>query len=262
MNAEEFFEIHSIDEINKRTKISPISLRYIKNKEFNKLIRVKFIGFIRIIEKEYNVDLSELIEEYENFYNKDKIKTEKTEKTEKKEVKNEEKPQKESKNYFFTILIIMLFIISAVLYFGFLNKKDKKEDYSSINSSITDNKDNDKNLLIKSDNKIIIPKEQNLSNNIIEKNETKPIVKDYNITIIPNEKVWFRAFNIDTNKTKEFLTSHTKTLEGNYYIKFGHGNLTISYNNQIISPKTKKIVRILLKNGKYKFLNKPNRYEK
>jgi len=259
MSVEEFFELHSIEEINKKTKISPISLRYIKNKDFDKLIRVKFIGFVRLIEKEYNVDLSELIEDYKNFYNKDEIKAEKTEK---KEVKNEEKPQKESKNYFFTILIVVLFIISAVLYFGLLNKKDKKEDYSSINSSITDNKDNDKNLLIKSDNKIIIPKEQNLSNNITEKNETKPIVKDYNITIIPNEKVWFRAFNIDTNKTKEFLTSHTKTFEGNYYMKFGHGNLTIMYNNQMITPNTKKIIRILFKNGKYKFLNKPNEYEK
>ncbi|WP_156921346.1 hypothetical protein [Lebetimonas sp. JH369] len=47
MNADEFFENHSIDE---KTKISPISLRFIKNREFDKLPRVKFIGFVRLIE--------------------------------------------------------------------------------------------------------------------------------------------------------------------------------------------------------------------
>ena len=259
MSVEEFFESHSIEEINKKTKISPISLRYIKNREFDKLIRVKFIGFVRLIEKEYNVDLSELIEEYENFYNKDEVKQEQKEK---KEIKNKEKSQKAPQNYFFIILIVVLFIISVILYFGFLNKKEKDKNFNSINSSIVDNKYNDQKLLVKSDNKIIITKEQNLSHKTVEKNKTKSVIKNYKITIIPNEKVWFSAFNIDTNKTKDFLTSHTKTLEGNYYIKFGHGNLTIMYNNQIISPKTKKIVRILLKNGKYKFLNKPNRYEK
>jgi len=258
MSVEEFFELHSIDEINKKTKISPISLRYIKNREFDKLIRVKFIGFVRLIEKEYNVDLSELIEEYENFYNE----TSKPEPVKEEVKKEEQAEQKEKKNYLIILLIVALFIISTFLYFSFLNKKETNDENISIKNTISDNGDNDKNLLIKADKNIIIPKEQNLSHKTVEKNETKPVIKNYKITIIPNEKVWFRAVNIDTNKKKEFLTSHPKTLEGNYYIKFGHGNVTISYNNQIIAPKTKKIIRILLKNGKYKFLNKPNRYEK
>ena len=249
MSVEEFFELYSIEEINKKTKISPISLKYIKNKEFDKLIRVKFIGFVRLIEKEYNVDLSELIEEYENFYNKDEVKQEQKEK---KEVENKEKPQKESKNYFFTILIVALFIISAALYFGFLNKKEQKNEIKIQKTFETNNTNKDKNLDT-TKNIVVKTKEKNLTSNAI---------KDYNITIIPNEKVWFRAFNIDTNKTKEFLTSHTKIFKGNYYMKFGHGNLTIMYNNQIIAPKTKKIIRILFKNGKYNFLNKPNEYEK
>jgi cytoskeletal protein RodZ len=51
MNAKEFFDKYEIEEISKKTKISPISLRYIKNKEFEKIPRVKFLGFIKIIEK-------------------------------------------------------------------------------------------------------------------------------------------------------------------------------------------------------------------
>ncbi|WP_024787139.1 MULTISPECIES: hypothetical protein [unclassified Lebetimonas] len=60
----------------------------------------------------------------------------------------------------------------------------------------------------------------------------------------------------------EFLTTNPKILKGNYYIKFGHGNLTIIYNDKNITPNTKKILRILLKNGKFEYLKKPNRFEK
>jgi len=67
MNADKFFEKYSLEEISKKTKISPISLRFIKNKEFEKIPRAKFFGFINIIEKNFNVDLSELKEEYNQF---------------------------------------------------------------------------------------------------------------------------------------------------------------------------------------------------
>ena len=69
--------------------------------------------------------------------------------------------------------------------------------------------------------------------------------------------------NIDTNRTFEYLTSKIKVLpKGNYYIKFGHGNVSILYNEYNITPNTKKIVRILLKDGNYTYMKKPNRYEK
>jgi len=250
MSVEEFFKKYSIEEINKKTKISPISLRYIKNKEFDKLIRVKFIGFVRLIEKEYNIDLSELIEEYENFYE------DKKPKEENKIVEIKEEP----KNYFFIVLIILLFVGSASLYFGFLNKKEQNNEIK-IQKTFETNETNEDKSLDRTNN--IVMKTNNISSTTIEeKNLTSNAIKDYNITIIPNEKLWFKALNIDTNKTKEFLTTHKKIFKGNYYMKFGHGNLTIMYNSHMITPNTKKIIRILFKNGEYKFLNKPNEYEK
>jgi len=111
---------------------------------------------------------------------------------------------------------------------------------------------------ISDSNKTIIP-------NNIEKSEEKkqtPITVN-EINIFPNEKVWFRAINLDNNKTIEYLTSNPKTLEGaNWYIKFGHGNITVKYGNETITPDTKKIIRMLFKNGKYEYLKPHNRYEK
>jgi cytoskeletal protein RodZ len=268
MSVDEFFESHSIEEINKKTKISPISLRFIKNKEFDKLPRVKFIGFVRLIEKKYKVDLSELIKEYEEYFNKEP-------KVEKKSLKNENNKEIKEKRSYLWVLVLILFIISGYLYFEFIIKHDtnnkiidnnKTENIYSINKSSEDinmEENNSKNNEINKSSETLEKNDTNISNKIVlaQKIE-KNVTKEFNITIIPNELLWFRAKNIDNNKTVEYLTSKPKKLVGNYYIKFGHGNLTIIYNNKNIAPNTKKIVRILFKNGKFKYMKKPNEYEK
>jgi len=248
MNADKFFEKYSIEEISKKTKISPISLRFIRNKEFDKIPRAKFFGFINIIEKEFNVDLSELKEEYNAL---------KPKKEQKQEINIEK-----SNDYLIIIFAIILLFIGGYFLYKTLNtpKKTKNNIKQPVIKKIN-NKNYKKNTKIIEENKtkIIIPKISTPK----EINSTKKTIKKYKVIIIPNEKVWYRAINIDTNKTFEYLTSKIKTLpKGNYYIKFGHGNITIKYANNIITPNTKKIVRILFKDGNYTFLKRPNRYEK
>jgi cytoskeletal protein RodZ len=268
MSADEFFELHSIEEINKKTRISPISLRFIKNREFDKLPRVKFIGFVKLIEKHYKVDLSELIEEYENYYKEKKVE----------EVKEEniiEEVEKKEFNYLW-ILIILLFVVSSILYFSFVNGRKKDIQNNSVNS-ITEVNDsqfkennnsenfNKNNSIDYSTNKIeqnITTQEENESALKVSEETNITKQKEYNITIVPNKLLWFKALNIDNNKTKEYLTSNPKILSGNYYIKFGHGNLTIIYNDMNITPNTNHIIRMLFKNGKYQYLKKHNEYEK
>jgi len=240
------FEKYSIEEINKKTKISPISLRYIKNKEFSKLPRVKFIGFIRIIEKEFRVDLSDLIKEYEEAT---------------KHIDEEVKFESPKKNSNF---LIMLFAISLIVIGGHYLYKTTNQN---------------KNILLEQNYSIT----QEINNTIskIEKNQTtneenNTTLKDTNTTqinnatiqiksiqIIPKERVWFRAINLDNNKTVEYLTSSPKELNGsNWYIKFGHGYIIIRYGNEIIVPSITTVLRVLFKDGKYEFLKKPNRHKK
>jgi len=255
MNADKFFERYSIEEISKKTKISPISLRYIKNREFDKLPRVKFFGFINIIEKTFNVDLSDLKEEYNNF-----IKT--NNKTE--EINTQIKIEPINSNNSNKLILIFALILAILGVYLLKNSYEKKTN--EINASHNELSNN-----------ISAPIEKNISSitkyQIINQDKTKTtkknisaeknVTKLYEVKIIPNEKVWFRAINIENNKSIEYLTSHQKILEkGNYYIKFGHGNVTIIYANQTITPNTKKLVRILLKNGKYQYMKTPNRYEK
>jgi len=253
MNADKFFEKYSIEEISKKTKISPISLRFIRNKEFDKIPRAKFFGFINIIEKEFKVDLSELKEEYNSTKPKEKEKI------------NEIKIEKNNNNYLISIFALILLITGG--YFLYKNISKTKQQNHINENNYTAVYVSEKNLT--KENKTSFTKIQPVTPKI-ETNTTKvikPIKKQqttkYEITIIPNEKVWYRAKNIDNNKTFEYLTSKIKILpKGNYYIKFGHGNITIQYANQTIAPNTKKIIRILFKDGNYTFLKRPNRYEK
>ncbi|QCT94232.1 hypothetical protein FE773_03270 [Caminibacter mediatlanticus TB-2] len=281
MSANKFFEQFSIDEISKRTKISPISLRFIKNKEYEKIPKVKFLGFIKIIEREFNVDLSDIIEEY-NQINHTEIKEETI-------IQEKEPSIKKEKNYIIFILGIILLISSAILlYKNYTNENENNTtnnkltttNITEINNSLESNKTQNKLTLKNNVTTTIIEnnltdknlsqetnKTQSIIANTLETNITNP-TKEINltqekkailnqITIIPQKLVWYRIKNLDTNKTSEYLTSKTKTFKGkNFFIKFGHGEVTIKYGNQTITPNTKKIVRILIKNGKYQFLKK------
>jgi len=259
MNANDFFNQYSIEIINKRTRISPISLRYIKNKEFEKIPRVKFLGFVKIIEKEFEIDLSELVEEYNQATNH--ISNDKS------DVKLKE-PKKHNTLILF-ILAVILFSLGAYLLYTNYNQNGTKKELNATYIPVNDKNISDENTTDTQQNE-----KQKIANTlkVDEKNSTsttkfsskqKTLLTPKEIEIVPNEKVWFKAVNLDNNKTVEYLTSNPKTLKGaNWYIKFGHGNITIYYGEKTIAPETKKILRILFKDGKTEFLKKPNRYEK
>ena len=243
MNAEKFFNLYSIEEISKKTKISPVSLRLIKERKFDKIPRVKFLGFINVIQREFNIDLSELIEEYNSYANPPK-----------EELLKEEiiKPPKNKKPFLILFLILLLIISGIYLYKQTPKKQIPKTVDINISKTVSVPEKNLSNTL--KEIKTTVKKEEaNISK---EHNKTKPLPKE--ITVIPFQKIWFRAINLDNNKTFEYLTSKPKTLEGaNYYIKLGHGFVNIIYGDKNITPNTKKIVKIILKNGEYNYTKTP-----
>jgi cytoskeletal protein RodZ len=258
MSANEFFEKHTIEEINKKTKISPISLRYIKNKEFEKIQRVKFLGFVRIIEKEFKTDLSDLIEEYNQTTNHS------PETPEKETVLSE--PKKHNTLILFLLALILFSLGAYLLYNNYTSKSPKNSELNkteflpnteeNVTNSNTETIQNENAL--ESNETAIRQQETNNTSNSVENADIPKIIE-----ISPHEKVWFKAVNIDNNQTVEYLTSNPKILIGpDWYVKFGHGNLTIVYGNETITPNTKKIIRILFKQGKIEYLKKDNRFEK
>jgi len=69
MQLKEILNEDSISAISKKTNISEDNITALENVEFDRITRVKVMGFISILEREYHVDLSKLRDEAAAYYN-------------------------------------------------------------------------------------------------------------------------------------------------------------------------------------------------
>ena len=67
MNELENLKEIGIKEISRKTHIEPTFLQYIFDKNFEKLSRLNMRGYAKILQREYGVDLGELLAEYDAF---------------------------------------------------------------------------------------------------------------------------------------------------------------------------------------------------
>ena len=67
MNELENLKEIGVKEISRKTHIEPTFLQYIFDKNFEKLSRLNMRGYAKILQREYGVDLSELLAEYDAF---------------------------------------------------------------------------------------------------------------------------------------------------------------------------------------------------
>jgi hypothetical protein len=68
MQLNDILEENSIKAISQKTKISEENLENLLNKNFDAIKKIKTLGFISIIEREYNADLTSLKEEAKEYY--------------------------------------------------------------------------------------------------------------------------------------------------------------------------------------------------
>ena len=69
MQLNDILEEHSIAAISAKTNIAEDNIEALNASEFEKINRVKTLGFISILEREYKADLSKLKEEALAYYN-------------------------------------------------------------------------------------------------------------------------------------------------------------------------------------------------
>ena len=72
MQLKEILDENSVKSISQRTNISENNIEILNEEAFNRLKRVKTLGFISILEREYSVDLSRLRENALAFYDEEK----------------------------------------------------------------------------------------------------------------------------------------------------------------------------------------------
>jgi len=247
---DKLLEKYSLKEIEEKTKISPVVLQKLFSYEFDSISEIKYKGFLKILKNEYKeFDFSKLEEKANEFYHK------KT--TSQPQVQSpKSKEEKDSKKFkIYIIIIVLVVLIGGFIYF-MINKKEQK---STPNNNFVE-----MNMSIKEDN---FTKENKTNIDVVDINATDANITDTNITstttiennkeenktlvILPMQKLWLRVTYLDNFKSKEYLTSHPIELNGSrdLFIKLGHGMETFIYKDNNLTPNTKKIVRIILKDG-------------
>jgi len=233
---------YTINEIAKKTHISPLSLERLFNYEFDKLDDIKIKGFIKILETEYpNFDFSELKEKFEEYSKKDESSIIEIENT--------------NNTKIYLVVVIIILVIVGV-YFNLdkktsLGTKQINKSQNKIEQNITTKTIIEPKIEPKIKEEKVEKIEDEVENNVSQPlQETKQILNE-KVIIIPLEKVWFKVTYLDENKSKEYLTLDEVDLNGTkrIFIKFGHGMIKIAYNGKIIEPNTRKITRVIIENG-------------
>ncbi|WQY88801.1 sialidase [Helicobacter pylori] len=241
-----------VAEICKATRIASKNIHSILEKRYESLSRVHARGFIQILEREYKIDLSAWMKEFDKAcafkegvseeQNQETDPEEKTKNPLKVEIDysinqaNTSLSKKSSKwKPFVLVLGVVVIILVVVIIQNSSSLKEERGQESAIKSGTKKNSFNEANpteenkpeLTPKLEEK---PKEQ-------DKQEKKAIKEDPNtIYIIPKKDIWVEVIDLDEKKNsfqKVFKKNYSlETKNHRLLLRFGHGHLSLKNNHQ------------------------------
>ncbi|MFT2772590.1 sialidase [Helicobacter pylori] len=259
-----------VTEICKATKIASKNIHSILEKRYESLSRVHARGFIQILEREYKIDLSAWMKEFDKVcVFKEGVSEEKNQETDPEEAAK--KPLKVELDYsinqantslskksskwkpFVLILGVIVIVLVVVIIQNSSSLKEEKERESAIKSGTKKSSFDDANLA--EENKLEPtpkleekPKEQD--------KQEKEAIKEYpnTIYIIPKRDIWVEVIDLDEKKNsfqKVFKKSYSlETKNHRLLLRFGHGHLSLKNNHQEQNYNDSKTRRFLYEPAK------------
>lgn len=213
----------NLKEVSIKTQIEVKFLEALVEKDFETLRRFNVKGFIKILNREYELDFGDFLEEYENYLNENNIQVLVKSKNNTITPKLDSYyPQK--KFSFLPIIIIVVFIaiIAAGVYYldsikDFFNNEENNASVNSVTNMVNEAEFNLKNL---KNDVLIVENEENTSpntdeENIDEKNADETSA-DANTTQNDTENNTTSEMKIDEeNQNLENITQNTEIAEEN-----------------------------------------------
>ncbi|UOR81335.1 sialidase [Helicobacter pylori] len=259
-----------VAEICKATKIASKNIHSILEKRYEALSRVHARGFIQILEREYKMDLSAWMKEFDKVcVFKEGVSEEKNQETDPEETAK--KPLKVELDYsinqantslskksskwkpFVLVIGVIVIVLAVVIIQNSSSLKEERERESTIKSGTKKSSFDDANLIEenkpeptpKPEEK---PKEQ-------DKQEKEAIKEDPNtIYIIPKRDIWVEVIDLDEKKNsfqKVFKKSYSlETKNHRLLLRFGHGHLSLKNNHQEQNYNDSKTRRFLYEPAK------------
>ncbi|RKV31304.1 sialidase [Helicobacter pylori] len=241
-----------VAEICKATKIASKNIHSILEKRYESLSRVHARGFIQILEREYKIDLSAWMKEFDKACTfKESVSEEQNQETDPEEkTKNPLKVEidysinqantslsKKSSKWkpFVLVLGVVVIILAVVIIQNSSSLKEERGQESAIKSGTKKSffnkanptEENKPELTPKLEEK---PTEQ-------DKQEKEAIKEDPNtIYIIPKKDIWVEVVDLDEKKNsfqKVFKKNYSlETKNHRLLLRFGHGHLSLKNNHQ------------------------------
>ncbi|GAA7819025.1 hypothetical protein JP0182_10530 [Helicobacter pylori] len=259
-----------VTEICKATKIASKNIHSILEKRYESLSRVHARGFIQILEREYKIDLSAWMKEFDKVcVFKEGVSEEKNQETDPEETAK--KPLKVELDYsinqantslskksskwkpFVLVIGVIVIVLAVVIIQNSSSLKEEKERESAIKSGTKKSSFDDANLA--EENKLEPtpkleekPKEQD--------KQEKEAIKEYpnTIYIIPKRDIWVEVVDLDEKKNsfqKVFKKSYSlETKNHRLLLRFGHGHLSLKNNYQEQNYNDSKTRRFLYEPAK------------
>ncbi|EKE80119.1 hypothetical protein [Helicobacter pylori] len=259
-----------VAEICKATRIASKNIHSILEKRYESLSRVHARGFIQILEREYKIDLSAWMKEFDKAcafkegvseeQNQETDPEEKTKNPLKVEIDysinqtNTSLSKKSSKwKPFVIVLGVIVIILVVVIIQNSSSLKEEREQESAIKSGTKKSSFNKAN-----------PTEENKPEPT-PKPEKKPIEQDKQekeaikedpntIYIIPKKDIWVEVIDLDEKKNsfqKVFKKNYSlETKNHRLLLRFGHGHLSLKNNHQEQDYNDSKTRRFLYEPNK------------
>ncbi|MGN8467967.1 sialidase [Helicobacter pylori] len=259
-----------VAEICKATKIASKNIHSILEKRYESLSRVHARGFIQILEREYKIDLSAWVKEFDKVcvfkegVGEEKNQETSPEETAKKPLKveldysinqaNTSLSKKSSKwKPFVIVLGVVVIILVVVIIQNSSSLKEEREQESAIkpdtkNSSFNETNPTEEKKLEPTPKLEEKPKEQ-------DKQGKEAIKENPNtIYIIPKRDIWVEVIDLDEKKNsfqKVFKKSYPLEAKNHrLLLRFGHGHLILKNNHQEQDYNDSKTRRFLYEPNK------------
>ncbi len=259
-----------VAEICKATKIASKNIHSILEKRYESLSRVHARGFIQILEREYKIDLSAWMKEFDKVcvfkegVSEEQNQETNPEETAKKPLKveldysinqtNTSLSKKSSKWKPFVLVIgVIVIVLAVVIIQNSSSLKEEKERESAIKSGTKKSSFNDANLAEENKPEPTPKLEEKPKG---QDKQEKEAIKEYpnTIYIIPKRDIWVEVIDLDEKKNsfqKVFKKSYSlETKNHRLLLRFGHGHLSLKNNHQEQNYNDSKTRRFLYEPAK------------
>ncbi|BAW51508.1 sialidase [Helicobacter pylori] len=262
-----------VTEICKATKIASKNIHSILEKRYESLSRVHARGFIQILEREYKMDLSAWMKEFDKVcVFKEGVSEEKNQETDPEETAK--KPLKVELDYsinqantslskksskwkpFVLVVGVIVIVLAVVIIQNSSSLKEERERESAIKSGTKKNSFNDANLAEENKPEPTPKLEEKQEKQTEQDKQEKEAIKEYpnTIYIIPKRDIWVEVIDLDEKKNsfqKVFKKSYSlETKNHRLLLRFGHGHLNLKNNHQEQNYNDSKTRRFLYEPAK------------